>query len=389
MHIRVPPPDERESGDPSPQSLIDALSVAIGRPVLLDDPMLVPLVYSRQWEVDTVRSESILGRGATDAVREALLAQGIASATDVVHTAADPALEMEARICMPVRDGDLVLAYIWLIDPAEDLGEAVLERVRQAAGELAAALASSHRREVPDEAALFEALRSTDPAVREAGAAEARQRGLLPDERLVLCLLAARAESADPVEAARSAARRLSVGDAIAATLPTGAALIASLGDPVLRTLGEAGVGGWMLTVGGADVAVGQSAAASLTGLDDAFHQATLALRVARSRSGETAVAAWPALGADRLVAQLPPGALGDLPEGLGHLLREDPGLVETLTAFLEHGGEVKATAAALSLHRSGLYYRLRRIEELSGLDLSRGDDRLLAHLAIRAEQMS
>jgi hypothetical protein len=69
---------------------------------------------------------------------------------------------------------------------------------------------------------------------------------------------------------------------------------------------------------------------------------------------------------------------------GLLHLLRDEPGLAETLAAFLDAAGDVKSAAAALSLHRSGLYYRLQRIEELTGLDLSRGDDRLLAHLAIR-----
>lgn len=388
MDIEVPPAEQREPSDTSPQSLIDALSVVVGRPVLLDDPALVPLAHSRQWEVDTVRSESILGRGASAAVREALLAQGIAGAVDIVHTTPDPALEMEARVCMPVRDGDLVLGYVWLLDPTEDLGEADLDRVRRAAAELSTALARSRRREVPDEAPLLEALRSSDPAAREAAAAEARRRALLPDGRLILCLLASRSGDADPVEAARSAARRLSIGDAIAATLPLGAALVASLGDPVLRTLGEAEVGVWLRTVSGTDVAVGQSAAAVLTGLDEAFRQAALALRVARGRPADP-VAAWPELGADRLVAQLPPGVIDDLPEGLAHLLREEPGLVATLSAFLDAGGEIKATAAAVSLHRSGLYYRLRRIEELSGLDLSSGDDRLLAHLAIRTEQMS
>jgi DNA-binding PucR family transcriptional regulator len=49
----------------------------------------------------------------------------------------------------------------------------------------------------------------------------------------------------------------------------------------------------------------------------------------------------------------------------------------------------VPATAAALNLHRSGVYYRLRRAEELTGLDLDRGDDRLLAHLALRLAALS
>jgi DNA-binding PucR family transcriptional regulator len=39
-------------------------------------------------------------------------------------------------------------------------------------------------------------------------------------------------------------------------------------------------------------------------------------------------------------------------------------------------------------LHRSGLYYRLQRIEAITGLDLHRGDDRLLAHLAVRVANL-
>ena len=378
MHSLVDSEPEPQAGEMSVQSLVDALSVALGRPVLLDDPTLAPLAYSRQWEVDAVRSESILGRGASAEVREALLGQDIAGARDVVHTAPDPQLGMEGRVCMPVRKGRQVLGYIWLLDPEEDLGEAELEKVRRAAAAIATSLAGAKRRSVPDEAALLEALCSSDPEVRAGAAAETRQRGLL-----------LRLEGADAADAARAAARRLSVGQAIAATDPAGSALVASLGDPVLRTLGESEVGAWLREVSGADVAVGESAATTLKALDEAYRQAALALRVARARKREAPIAAWSELGADRLVAQLPAGALGDLPEGLAHLLREEPGLVETLSAFLEAGGEIKATAAALSLHRSGLYYRLRRIEELSGLDLSRGDDRLLAHLAIRTEQMS
>ncbi len=378
-------PTETEARDPSPQSLVDALSVAVGRPVLLDDAALVPLAYSRQLEVDPVRSESILGRGPSAAVRAALLAQGIASAEDILRTTPDPALAMDARVCMPVRAAKGVLGYVWLLDPAADLGEAELDRVRRAAREIAPMLADSEGRPVPDEAALLDALRSADPGVRSGAAERARERHLLPDGQLVVCVLGAPASAGGAIEAARGAVRRLSPGRAIAATLPEGATFVASLGDPVLRTLGEVEIGAWLRTVSGAEVVVGQSGPAELTALDEAFRQARLALRVARARG---ASAAWPELGADRLVAQLPADALRDVPEGLAHLLREEPGLVETLSAFLEAAGEIKATAAALSLHRSGLYYRLQRIEQLSGLDLGRGDDRLLAHLAIRTERM-
>ena len=49
---------------------------------------------------------------------------------------------------------------------------------------------------------------------------------------------------------------------------------------------------------------------------------------------------------------------------------------------------DAKATAAALWPHRTSLYYRLRRIEDLAGVDLSRGADRLLCHLALRLARL-
>ena len=80
----------------------------------------------------------------------------------------------------------------------------------------------------------------------------------------------------------------------------------------------------------------------------------------------ESGTASWDALGVERVVTALPDAALEDLPEGLRRLLAGDQSLVRTLEAYLDHAGDVKRTAAALSLHRGGLYYRLRRIEEVA-----------------------
>jgi DNA-binding PucR family transcriptional regulator len=124
--------------------------------------------------------------------------------------------------------------------------------------------------------------------------------------------------------------------------------------------------------------------ATGLGALHEAARQARIALRGARNRGEGESHAAWTTLGADRLVAQLPDSALADAPAALVEFLRGQAVLAQTLAAFLEAAGDVQATAAELSLHRSGLYYRLRRVEELTGLNLDSGDDRLLAHLALR-----
>jgi hypothetical protein len=374
------------SEEASIQSLIDALSVALGRPVLLDDDTLAPLAFSRQWEVDDVRSESILHRGAEPQVRATLPAEGIARATDIVHTAPDPELGMSERVCMPLRRDGRALGYIWLLDSKSDLTTAELDRLRQAAGEIASRLVNDSEGSLADEARLLAGLCSADAKIREAAAADVRGRGLMLENGVLLFLLASRGPAGDDIlAAAHRVLRRLSVGHALIGTAPEGAALLASLDDPVLRILAADEPAAWVQAESGSEVFVGQSAPAALRTLDEASRQASIALRVARTHPAK-GTGVWATLGADRLVAQIPPAARDDLPDGLAHLLRSNPELFETLAVFLDMAGDIKSSAEALSLHRSGLYYRLRRIEELTGLDLARGDDRLLAHLAVRLQ---
>lgn len=368
---------------------MDALSVAIGRPVLLDDPSLAPVAYSRQWgDIDGVRRASIMARGAPEPVRDALMAQGIAEASDVVRTTAEPALGMTERVCVPVRSGGSLLGYIWLLDPAGTLSDDDLNRARAAARRVATLLSAPADRSVADEGALIQRLVAQSPASREAAAAELRTRGALRDAPLVLSVLVSTSDNVEPLTVALLAVHRLSVNHAIGGRFFEGAAVLASPHDPVLRTLGPDEIAEWLHATSPAGLAVGQSGPAGLSDLADAARHARIALRAARTRTHARSFAAWPTLGADRLVAQLPDSWREDLPQPLVRLLDEQPALTATLAAFLEAGGDVKATAEAMSLHRSGVYYRLRRIEELTGLRLRSGEDRLLAHLAIRAEHL-
>ncbi|MET3133027.1 carbohydrate diacid regulator [Oxalobacteraceae bacterium GrIS 1.11] len=57
-------------------------------------------------------------------------------------------------------------------------------------------------------------------------------------------------------------------------------------------------------------------------------------------------------------------------------------GLRRTLDTWFAHDGHPAATAEALHIHRNTLDYRLRRIGELTGLDLARTEDRILLFVA-------
>ena len=60
--------------------------------------------------------------------------------------------------------------------------------------------------------------------------------------------------------------------------------------------------------------------------------------------------------------------------------------LRRTLDAWFAHNGHPLATAKALHIHRNTLDYRLRQISELTGLDLTNTDDRLLLYVALQLE---
>ena len=73
---------------------------------------------------------------------------------------------------------------------------------------------------------------------------------------------------------------------------------------------------------------------------------------------------------------------------GVAGAVEVGPELVETLEAYLDRAGDARAAAAALFIHRTTLYHRLRRIERIAGVDLRDGDDRLLLHMALRIRRL-
>jgi hypothetical protein len=96
-------------------------------------------------------------------------------------------------------------------------------------------------------------------------------------------------------------------------------------------------------------------------------------------------IADWADLGALRLLAVAEPDALLDAisDDRISRLRALDGDALATLRCYLDLAGSARQAASALSIHRQTLYQRLRRIEELTAFDLSDGQQRLLAHLAL------
>jgi purine catabolism regulator len=76
----------------------------------------------------------------------------------------------------------------------------------------------------------------------------------------------------------------------------------------------------------------------------------------------------------------------------LGPLVAHDrehgSALIESLRAYIEANGRWAEAAAELSVHRHTLRYRMRKVEELTGRDVSSAGDRLELWLALRAHEL-
>jgi hypothetical protein len=370
------------------QEIVDALSLRLSRPVLIDDLELRPLAYSIQFgELDDVRTASILGRLAPEAARVALYDEGIRTAAGPLRVPAHPEIGMRARVCVPLVGGGRRLGYLWLLDDPPVTGEE-LRLARSAASEAAALVqpdadAALHRRRREQD--LVAALLSADSSRAATAAAELDAERYLPLRPL-------RVWAAAP-DGAAGDEWRADVLDRLRSRLPAKQALCGEVDGGIVCITGGRGMPGDVViealgAVREPRVLVGEGESVDeLLEARTSHRRALAALRVAsHSASG---AARWDELGVDRLVSSLPESALEDLPDGLRRLLESgDEALVRTLEAYLDHAGDVKATAAALSLHRGGLYYRLRRIEELAEVDLHDGEDRLLCHLALRLARL-
>ena len=100
-------------------------------------------------------------------------------------------------------------------------------------------------------------------------------------------------------------------------------------------------------------------------------------------------VAEFAKLGVYGLLAGLPADRLpGQLDSMVSRLLETDPALFTTAELFLDRAGDVRTVADALSVHRASIYPRLRRIEQVTGVDLADGEQRLALHLGIKVARM-
>jgi hypothetical protein len=392
------------------QRIIDAVAAQVGRPALLEDRRHRVVVYSEHTGLmDQVRLASILRRDTTPEVLAWFNRAGIVDARGPVRTPASPELDLLARLCVPVRHQDLLLGFVWFIDadgtmPDVDLdatglmaeltlalyrenllGELASRRETEAARSLLAD--SAETRETAVQSLMVEGVIGGDGPVNALVAQLVTPDGQVPDEVARLALeqaLVATRRWLGTREAVHIAYNDhgvlLLVGGRVGGR-PSPEVAAKHLDDGLRNA--TRGLGSVERTV----VGIGQPRA-RLAEAVESYVEALHAVRVGAQLAAFGRVVPWSGLGIYRVLARVDRQRLkiSGVHPGLERLLRDGANavLLQTLECYLDLAGNAHATAEQLRLHRSTLYYRLQRIEELADTDLKDGNERLCLHLALK-----
>jgi DNA-binding PucR family transcriptional regulator len=142
----------------------------------------------------------------------------------------------------------------------------------------------------------------------------------------------------------------------------------------------------------GEEVRAGSGSPVDPSDVGRSVREATYALQVCRLEGW--AHAGFEDLGTYRLLLSMTdPDALRAFSDALlapldDYDAAQGGDLVASLQAFLEHNARWEAAAAQLFVHRHTLRYRMRKVEELTGRDLSSSFDRMEFWLALRARDL-
>lgn len=391
------------------QRVAQALAKRTGRAIAIDDPQMNLICHTAHDDrVDSHRVASVMKMRAPDEVVAHAFAQGIATADGPLRVPGRPEIELLPRICFPVRCQGLLFGYLWIIEPDGGLPDDEVEAAAEAAADAGQVL---YRERLVDdlrdsrERELLRDLISADTAVSTAAA------DLLVDEEMlpldcsvaVLVIQVSSTEREDlrtTVHAVlRRAGRRASplVSLSMARAGGRGVLLLAGRREPApsdLRAVAEQIRDELSKALGDStDVRVGIGPVVEGPNrASTSARRAREALDVTNKVTGFGSVTAWDELGVYRLLVQLPLAELPEdaIPDGLRALIEQDAEgtLVETLEIWLDEGCDSRRTVPRLQVHRTSLYYRLGRIEEIIGMSLNSGSVRLDLHLGLKLARL-
>ncbi|HEY8472383.1 MAG TPA: helix-turn-helix domain-containing protein [Natronosporangium sp.] len=394
------------------QEIVDRLAARVGRPAVLEDRYLRLVAYSAHDQpVDEVRENSILQRHASAEVSRWLTSLGIRQARRPVRVPANPELRMLPRICVPIRHKDLLLGFLFFVDPDGSMSATELEWCERDGAALAAQLHLASVAGLVSSARLAERVRLLlmDSPAAAVAARDLAEEGIDTTAGVVVAVLQATADrpGVEPdiqnslTEALIGSPRLYRRDGAFYLARKDHCVLVMiapSDDDPRLRaqldSLRAVAVAELALTDPELTLVIGIGGhRPTLVEAVHSYREARMAAMAAATLPGVGELARWSQLGVYQVAASL--AVRADHPPvphaGLRRLLDQPEALplLETLETYLDAAGNAQLTAELLHLHRTSLYYRLQRVEQLAGTDLKDGVERLALHLSLKVARMT
>ena len=403
----VAAPDQPEAPLGDLFALANAVAAMVGGATTIEDPANRVLAYSNlDFPIDEPRQRTILGRAVPNEWIQRLQDAGVFrrlwQTDDVIRVAEFSADEPGylPRLSVAVRAGGELLGSIWVIEGAQPLGPEAERTLREAA-DIAALHLLRHRTASDVDRrrraeALLGVLEGTDHSDRAREVLD-----LDPAQAVtVLAFDVGSAADASTLMSAQRVADLVAVycesyrrqaacapsGSRVYALVPTEpeaageqvsglARAIVDRAGQALRLPLRAGIG---------------STVAGLDGVVASRREADEVLDVL-AQGGGAGVASIEAMRAQVVVHRLRQLAAAnpELHQGkIAALAEQDAAKgtawVATLRAYFDAFGDMAEAAARVNVHPNTFRYRLRRITEVFGLDLSDPDERLVAELQLR-----
>jgi DNA-binding PucR family transcriptional regulator len=384
-------------------ALANAVAAMVGGPVTIEDPQSRVLAYSNLGHpIDDARRQTILGRRVPEQWIARLRDEGVFSRLWSSDAVISYQLEdLQERMAIAVRAGGEILGSIWAAD-----GGKPFEPGAAAAMVEAASIAALHfvRHRVGDDLqrrmrgellrSLLEGRGPLDVVASRLGIepdttttvvafelTDGEEAAVAMERERVLSLVATYCE------AFRRRVAQVSLGRTIYALLPStpgaDAAGVRRLATDVVER-----------TAASLSVRVLAAIGSTVDHLGDVPRsraEADRVLRVlARERSDDLVASIDDVrsyavlLELTELVAERPHMASAKLAILAQHDADHETAYIETLRAYLDSFGDVVEAAQRVHVHPNTFRYRLRRLVELSGLELTDPDERLVTELQLR-----
>jgi hypothetical protein len=388
------------------RQLVDELSRHLQRSVVVND-QAVRLIYAspHYGDEDQARIRAVLyGDGGAE-LAAWILAQGVNQWRQPQVLQANPDLGMESRFCVPLFASGWLLGNMMVIDADQSLTSEERKRIELTGAEIAAQLYAERLETDPGHLErrrkIQALLRNHEPTRLEAVAFFAKEPNLVNAQHVVVTMVqvtvsdATKASIDIALDLALETANRTHSRRSLHLIEDNRASLLQTDSGEIHRDVLQDQAGRIVVELRRSlgrhcrvDIGVGTDEG----GLETAWvahRRADTALRASQRQGSPNnpATVFWADLGVDALLLRLPETDLtwDNVPASVRALHEQDRDgkLLHTMLAYLDHGGSIAATANAMHLHRTTLYYRLDQIRKATGLDLDDGRNRLELHIGL------